>query len=618
MNQLRLRTKYTGGNRYFKTKWEYDFLFEYKNNLASCLLCTFTTSMIKQYNIQRHFFSAHMDFHIDYPESTFARKLKVKELKGEFIEDEDFENLPILQTDAILEGSILLAYNIGRAKRPYSDGVFLKQTFMNLAQLIFPYDFNLHDIISKLKLSRPSITRRIAAIGYNLLEQLEKDLSLCRFFSIALDESIDIEGKPQLAIFVRLIMEDFTIKEELLGLIALKVSTAGEDIKKALDLVMQNSKISLNKLISVATDGAPAMIGYKTGLIGLINHDKSYPKVLPVHCIIHREALAAKYFNFESVFNIVHETIRYLRNSSKQHRQFKFFIEELNQANIPRNLPWFCLVRWLSISNVLDNFFKMFDEIKQFLALKKHIIPELTDIDWLLDFSFFNDMVQHLKALNISLQGHNKFINKLSLSIFNFQEKLVQFINDLKTGSYNYFPCLKLYLIKYKIANFSPHTYINRLKSLYFDFEHRFKDLRDSQSDFEFLENPFKCNVLNFGKTILSTFSRNDNEIEQELYKLKLDSHLKYIKQTSVSLIDFWKKVPKKKYPELQTYAMKLLSIFGTTYCCESLYSNMKFIKNCHRSRLTNEHLEELLRLALSKYRPDFKKISKEFKKYKL
>ena len=37
--------------------------------------------------------------------------------------------------------------------------------------------------------------------------------------------------------------------------------------------------------------------------------------------------------------------------------------------------------------------------------------------------------------------------------------------------------------------------------------------------------------------------------------------------------------------------SVRLTSVFSTTYCCESLFSVMKFAKSKHRATLTNKHL---------------------------
>ena len=52
--------------------------------------------------------------------------------------------------------------------------------------------------------------------------QLHSDFKACEYFSIALDESCDIQDKLQLAIFARFISNDCLIKEELLNIVPLK------------------------------------------------------------------------------------------------------------------------------------------------------------------------------------------------------------------------------------------------------------------------------------------------------------------------------------------------------------------------------------------------------------
>ena len=51
------------------------------------------------------------------------------------------------------------------------------------------------------------------------------------------------------------------------------------------------------------------MIGNHVGLIDLLKSNPKYPEFIPVDCLVHREHLAAKHFNFlivlKSVLNIV-------------------------------------------------------------------------------------------------------------------------------------------------------------------------------------------------------------------------------------------------------------------------------------------------------------------------
>ena len=50
--------------------------------------------------------------------------------------------------------------------------------------------------------------------------------------------------------------------------------------------------------------------------------------------------------------------------------------------------------------------------------------------------------------------------------------------------------------------------------------------------------------------------------------------------------------------------------MFGSTYVCEAGFSAMTNIKSKRRNSLTDEHLEDLLRAAVTEYQPQMKHIA--------
>lgn len=64
------------------------------------------------------------------------------------------------------------------------------------------------------------------------------------------------------------------------------------------------------------------------------------------------------------------------------------------------------------------------------------------------------------------------------------------------------------------------------------------------------------------------------------------------------------------KYPRTKECTLRLISIFGTMYVCESLYYTLKFINSKYRSELTDAHLSELVRTAITNYKPVLKKLT--------
>ena len=77
-------------------------------------------------------------------------------------------------------------------------------------------------MLSDDQLSHHNVERRIFDINIVIESQLHSDFQASEYFSVALDESCDIQDKSQLATFARFISTDCLIKEELLDILPLK------------------------------------------------------------------------------------------------------------------------------------------------------------------------------------------------------------------------------------------------------------------------------------------------------------------------------------------------------------------------------------------------------------
>ena len=92
--------------------------------------------------------------------------------------------------------------------------------------------------------------------------------------------------------------------------------------------------------------------------------------------------------------------------------------------------------------------------------------------------------------------------------------------------------------------------------------------------------------------------SAPDN-FQLELLDMQSDIELKQLFQ-SEDLLELWSRVSDRKYPNLKTNAQKNVSVLGSTYVCQALFSKMVKIKNQYRNRQTDDHLEQLLRTRTS------------------
>ncbi|CAM1292277.1 Uncharacterised protein r2_g143 [Pycnogonum litorale] len=66
----------------------------------------------------------------------------------------------------------------------------------------------------------------------------------------------------------------------------------------------------------------------------------------------------------------------------------------------------------------------------------------------------------------------------------------------------------------------------------------------------------------------------------------------------------------------MRSFAKKMLSLFGSTYLCEQTFSVMNFNKNRLRSRMSDSHLRDILRISTTALKPDLVSLLKSRSQY--
>lgn len=125
-------------------------------------------------------------------------------------------------------------------------------------------------------------------------------------------------------VYVRLYNpEHKTLCEDLLGITPLETSTRGEDIYLAVKDMLKRRGLDPKQVVSITTDGAPAMIGREKGAVARLKKDN--PDLIAYHCIIHQSVLCASLSDESAeVMNTVMKMINFLRSSSSyQHRMLR-------------------------------------------------------------------------------------------------------------------------------------------------------------------------------------------------------------------------------------------------------------------------------------------------------
>ncbi|XP_044306557.1 general transcription factor II-I repeat domain-containing protein 2-like isoform X2 [Varanus komodoensis] len=589
----------------FHKEWEERYCFMDVNGKSVCLICSSTVAVAKKHNVQRHFERNHSTFAKNYPLDSELRKMKVNEMKSKFAVQLSGFTKPVVQSKNTTIASFKIASLLVKRNKPFEDGELLKEVFLTASDAIFEGFPNKKEImvaIQKLQLSGNTITRRIQCISSDLENQLQSDLQKCLWFSLQLDESTDMTDTSQLAIIVRMVFSDLSVKEELLKILSLKGKTRGEDIFQTFKNYVTEINLPLHKLSSITTDGAPAMVGCIDGFIAHCQKDESFPKFVSYHCIIHQEALCAKVLQFKHVMDVVTKIINSIRAVSLQHRLFKALLKDVDAEY--NDLILHTEVRWLSKGKVLARFLILIEEIKSFLKSKDQHVEQLYDRFWLVDLAFLADLMQELNSLNIELHRNNKHISGMIASVNSFKSKLRLWKSHLQIKSLLPFPSMRQVIGE---SDFNNLPFVSHLETLEEQFHARFQQFTDIEPVVSFFENPFSpIDVTETAVSIGELCQTGVEEIELEIIELQNDLVLK----SNSAQDNFWNLVDSQKFPLLRKTAAKIKSYFGSTYQCESVFSTRRFIKSKNRTRMTDKHLDECLRVAISSYTPNYGKLT--------
>ncbi|XP_022625841.1 SCAN domain-containing protein 3-like [Seriola dumerili] len=269
----------------------------------------------------------------------------------------------------------------------------------------------------------------------------------------------------------------------------------------------------------------------------------------------------------------------YWASSSHQHRLLREFLKEMEaDAN---DLLLHNNVRWLSKGNALGCFWSIQKEIAAFLQqLKRQKATQfanfLQDNNKMDVVAFLVDITGHLNKLNLKLQGQKNSVCDMMKTVHSFQMKLDIFKEDLQ-GECEHFPQMQEQIQGKR--DISP--YVSFIDKLIGNFCHRFDSFNLGHQLLLLIKNPFLIReIRGFSKEVTQTFKwAHPGSLQLELTDLQADVALREHFETTDSATFWLQIVPETIFPGLTKVALHTLTMFGSTYSCETAFSTMNIIK---------------------------------------
>lgn len=553
-----------------------------------CVICSkiLAADSMKPNKLKRHLETLHKEY-VNKPKDFFIAKQKSYEKQKCSIK----KALSI--NEKALLASYKVAYKIARCKKPHTIGEeLILPAAIDIVETILGDNFAKQ--LQCIPLSNDTVARRIGDMSENIQQQLLS--KLCdKLFSIQLDEATDSNKDCHLIAYVRF-CDGLSAVEELLFCKPIERRATAPELFKIVDDFMYKANIQWKNCVGICTDGARAMSGRFKSLQALVR-EKS-PQCIWTHCMIHREALAAKELSpdLNIVLTTVVTVVNYIKMRPLKSRLFSELCKDMGADHSA--LLFYCDTRWLSRGKCLQRVYELRDEIAIFLEQENREEAEkFRDHLFVMKLSYLVDLFEKLNILNLQLQGKNTHILEMRDKVNAFCRKLELWNTNVKKKNLGMFTNVNEFVKTYKAEEH--HTEIlfatieNHLTMLAKNFRQYFITDDAIIATYEWVRNPFQLTPEGLSL-----------EEEEQFIDFTSSGEIKS-QFASKSVFEFWASVG-DEFSALKSRAFRALLPFPTSYLCEIGFSAVAVLKTKHRSHL---NIERELRVSISNIVPSYEKL---------
>lgn len=271
-------------------------------------------------------------------------------------------------------------------------------------------------------LSWDTITSVQSSISQSIKNDIVNDINQSKYFGFLLDESTDIANEKRLSICVRFVKEGTPVTKFLCN-VPIDDGCAHTIVNCVIDQ-MNRFGLDISKCVSLATDGASAMMGKHTG-VGKQIESKYAPFCTQTHCVAHRLNLACSdtikknefLVKFRDKFNALYH---FMSGSSIRTLTLKKMQSVLQEPELSIKEPH--SIRWLGLKNAVEAVFESYASVVATLAkfseeknpTAKGLYKYFNNYKVALVTAFIYDVHTEIGKLSCELQKQNLLFSEIS------------------------------------------------------------------------------------------------------------------------------------------------------------------------------------------------------------
>jgi len=208
-----------------------------------------------------------------------------------------------------------------------------------------------------------SVRGILTTMGRVIKEKITNAAKEAKCYGLMVDDVTDIQVKEQNIIFIQYVQNAkvqirfLAVNDLLDGAVSANAQAITDNVKQEL----VKSGLDIHNFLSLASDGASVMVGKHNGVAALLKREN--PRLINIHCICHRLALACGDSNNEVQYMLTIERLllqlyKWLENSCVKTaaylkmqlrvRDMQLPAEESKRHKIGHKLQRACRTRWLS------------------------------------------------------------------------------------------------------------------------------------------------------------------------------------------------------------------------------------------------------------------------------